>query len=98
MPKNLNVIVYPTVSHDPLAKYTWNTLDQFYLACGSSREGVIKFIRGTHKNYYYDSLKEKNGKWPSIKNECWMNIPLGELIYKAYFGSQNASKNLIKRL
>ena len=96
MAKNLDVIVYPTVAHDTLAKYMWGIYDKFYAACGSSRIGVIKFIRGQHSNWYYDTLKE-NGRWPSLRADVWYQIPLGELIMYAYTGSQTAARNLIKR-
>ena len=95
--RNLDVIVYPTPPRNPYAKYTWQLLDRFYVACGSTRVGVIKFIRGLHKNWWYDSLRLENGKWPSVNAEVWQTIPLGDLIYKAYMGSQTAGYNLIKR-
>lgn len=95
--RNLDVIVYPTQLGDPLAKYTWNLFDRFYAACGSSRIGVIKFIRGLNKNWWYDSLKLENGKWPSVNAEVWYNIPLGDLICNAYMGSQKAARSLLLR-
>ena len=96
MAKNLNAIAYPHVN-DSYGRYMIKIYDEFFEACGSTRFGVIKFIRGTHENWYYDHLRKETGKWPSVNDQVWQDIPLGELIRNAYMGSQRAARNLMKR-
>lgn len=94
--KKNDIIVYPIPPGCIITKYIYETLDKFYTACGSNRKGVVKFVRGLHKNRYLDYLRDE-GKWPAQNNQLWQSIPLGHLIYDAYFGSQKAASNLIKR-
>lgn len=94
MAKKLNG--YP-IPESPIKDAMVKLMDKFYDACGSTRLGVIKFIRGTHENFYYDYLKNETGKWPSVNDKVWESFDIYEFIYRAYMGSQTAGRNLLKR-